>query len=368
MAGYKGITTKIMADGSKAIMVRFKYQNRTYPIKNFTNLFGCKTETQAFNKLQEVKVLISQGKNPLIYSPHTLNDFWNQRYEEKVSSGEWTNSTPINYKYFYDAHIKNTIGHLKLDKITYEDLKKVLKKLAKREAGTKNTLKRLLRPLFAEAVKSGILHENVVNNIDTFQESSDRKIEDRTDDDELSIARRLYDAIPKYKVLSKQQDPEIKMFLYMVLLTAHRMGEIRKIQKEDVNMEKNKIISPKNITKTKEEYHFPIPEECREYIDSIEGGLLFPTLKRGSTYAIFQRLLKLTDIKFNKGKTLSLHDTRRLMLMVMIRNCKIDSMLADSCLSHKQSGVINHYLNFSYKDKVEAYEKYWGLLRENNGK
>lgn len=131
MAGYKGITTKIMADGSKAIMVRFKYQNRTYPIKNFTNIFGCKTETQAFNKLQEVKVLISQGKNPLIYSPHTLNDFWNQRYEEKVSSGEWTNSTPINYKYFYDAHIKNTIGHLKLDKITYEDLKKVLKKLAK---------------------------------------------------------------------------------------------------------------------------------------------------------------------------------------------------------------------------------------------
>lgn len=225
-----------------------------------------------------------------------------------------------------------------------------------------------MRPLFAEAVKSGILHENVVNNIDTFQESSDRKIEDRTDDDELSIARRLYDAIPKYKVLSKQQDPEIKMFLYMVLLTAHRMGEIRKIQKEDVNMEKNKIISPKNITKTKEEYHFPIPEECREYIDSIKGGLLFPTLKRGSTYAIFQRLLKLTDIKFNKGKTLSLHDTRRLMLMVMIRNCKIDSMLADSCLSHKQSGVINHYLNFSYKDKVEAYEKYWGLLRENNGK
>lgn len=364
MAGYKGISTKIMKDGSKAIMVRFKYQNRTYPVKNFTTLFGCKTETQAFNKLQEVKVLIAQGKNPLVYTPLTLNDFWDERFEEKVASGEWTNSTPKNYKYFYDAHVRNTIGHLKLDKISYDDLKKVLRKISDRQAGTKNTFKRLLRPLFAEAVKSGILQENVIEKIDTFQESSDRSIEKRTSENELDIARQLYRAIPKYKVLAKTQEQEIKMFLMMVLLTAHRMGEVMKLRKEDVVLKENKIISPKNITKTKEEYHFPIPEECREYIEGIESGLLFPTLKRGSTYQIFQRLLYLTDINLYNGKTLSLHDTRRLMLMIMIRDCKIDSMLADSCLSHKQSGVINHYLNFSYQDKVEAYEKYWALIRK----
>lgn len=364
MAGYKGISTKIMKDGSKAIMVRFKFQNRIYPVKNFTKLFGCKTETQAYNKLQEVKVLIAQGNNPLIYTPHTLNDFWDQRLEEKVASGEWTNSTPKNYQYFYDAHIRNTIGHLKLDKVGYEDLKKVLKKISNRQPGTKNTFKRLLRPMFAEAVKSGVLQENVVDKIDTFQESSDRSIEKRTSENELEIARQLYRAIPKYKVLAKAQEQEIKMFLMMVLLTAHRMGEIRKLRKENVVLKENKIISPKNITKTKEEYHFPIPEECREYIEGIESGLLFPTLKRGSTYQIFQRLLNLTEINFYNDKTLSLHDTRRLMLMIMIRDCKIDSMLADSCLSHKQSGVINHYLNFSYQDKVEAYEKYWELIRK----
>ena len=364
MAGYKGISTKIMTDGSKAIMVRFKYQNKTYPVKNFTKLYGCKTETQADKKLDEIKVLISQGKNPLTSSPITLNDFWYERFQEKVDSGEWTNNTPRNYKYFYEAHIKNSIGHLKLDKITYDDLKKVLRKIANRQPGTKNTLKRLLRPLFAEALKSGIIQENVVIKIDTFQESSDRSIEHRTSEDELSIIRELYNAIPNYKVLSKQQDPEIKMFLYMVVLTAHRMGEIMKLRKEDVVMKENKIISPPNITKTKEPYHFPIPDECREYFESVEDGLLFPTLKRGSTYAIFQRLLKLTSIKFYKNKTLSPHDTRRLMLMVMIRDCKVDSMLADSCLSHKQSGVINHYLNFSYKDKVEAYDKFWKLIRK----
>jgi hypothetical protein len=47
----------------------------------------------------------------------------------------------------------------------------------------------------------------------------------------------------------------------------------------------------------------------------------------------------------------------------MIKNCKIDSMLADYCLDHKQNGVIDHYLNFDYSSKVEAYNKYWTLIR-----
>jgi integrase len=128
-------------------------------------------------------------------------------------------------------------------------------------------------------------------------------------------------------------------------------------------MEEKKIISPPSITKTKEAYHFPIPKECILYIENIKSGLLFPTIKKGSLYAIFQRLLKLTDIKFYEDKTLSMHDMRRLMLSIMIINCKIDSRLADACLSHKQSGVIQHYISFAYKDIKKSYKKYWKKIR-----
>ncbi|MCK5111212.1 MAG: hypothetical protein KAQ94_06795 [Arcobacteraceae bacterium] len=48
----------------------------------------------------------------------------------------------------------------------------------------------------------------------------------------------------------------------------------------------------------------------------------------------------------------------------MIRECKIDSMLADYCLEHKQSGVIEHYLDFNYEDKKSAFDKYWELVRK----
>jgi len=52
------------------------------------------------------------------------------------------------------------------------------------------------------------------------------------------------------------------------------------------------------------------------------------------------------------------------MLTIMIRDCKIDSIFADSCLNHRQRGVINHYLTFGYDDIKDAYSKYWNLIRK----
>ena len=89
-----------------------------------------------------------------------------------------------------------------------------------------------------------------------------------------------------------------------------------------------KIISPKEITKTKTEYHFPLPQECVEYIKNCKTENLF-TIKRGSVYLLFQNLLSLTKIEIYKNKRLSLHDTRKLMMSVMIKELKIDSRLVD---------------------------------------
>ena len=51
-------------------------------------------------------------------------------------------------------------------------------------------------------------------------------------------------------------------------------------------------------------------------------------------------------------------------MFLMIRDCKIDSMLADYCLEHMQKGVIEHYLNFDYSSKVESYKKYWNYIKD----
>lgn len=364
MGKYQGISTKKLKNGSTAIMVRFKYHSTIYPVKNFTKLFGCKTQKSANNKLNQVKALISDGVDPFSNTPYTLNDIWYERLEIKKKAGDWKQITIENYSYYYEAHIKKVLGQKKLNKITYEDLEKVLNNIADRQGGTKNTLKKLLYPIFEDAIKKGHLNENITKKLNTHKSGNDKNIGLRTNEEGLSIVRKLYNAIPNYKVHCKAQEQEFKTFLYMVVMTAHRIGEIMQLKKEDVILEEKKIISPPSITKTKEYYHFPIPKECLEYIKNIESGLLFPTIKRGSLYAIFQRLLKLTDIKFYEGKTLSMHDMRRLMLTVMISNCKIDSRLADSCLSHKQTGTIRHYLSFTFKDIKKSYKKYWKKTRK----
>jgi integrase len=179
----------------------------------------------------------------------------------------------------------------------------------------------------------------------------------------------MYEGIPYFTIQNnwgiktEEEITEYRMFLYMVLLTAHRYGEILKLKKENVIFSENKIISPKTITKTKEDYHFPIPLECRAYIESIESGLLFPTINKSAIWHVYQRYIRDCEINIYEGKKLSIHDTRRLMLSVMIMDCGIDSRLADSCLNHKQKGVIKHYLHFQYKDIVGAYEQYWKKIK-----
>ena len=352
-----------MKNGEIHFYVRFKYQSKTYPVKNFTKLYGCKNVTQTKNKLAEIKHLISSGKNPFIKTNQTISDLWAERVERKKNNREWSENTSTNYNYYYNANIKPIIGHKFIEKVTYDDLLKIIDSMGDSAGITKNTIKRMLRPMFEECIKRNLITENVVNHLETFKETRNKNLELRTSTKPLKIARQLYKQVDNYKVLSKTQEEEIKNFLYLAILTAHRRGELLKLRKEHVNLEENKIIAPEEITKTDEEYHYPIPKECKKYIKSIESGLLFPTLKLGSLYEIFQRLIKMTNIKIYEGKRISIHDTRRLMISIMITECGIDSVLADKCLSHKQKGVIEHYLSFTYKDIKKSYKKYWKKVR-----
>jgi len=147
-------------------------------------------------------------------------------------------------------------------------------------------------------------------------------------------------------------------------MSAHRYGELLKLTIDDLYLDKDLIISPSYITKTNEEYYFPIPYECKDYLKSIKSGLLFPNLRYTAVADYFKKLVRLSEIEFFKDKSLTPHDTRTLLLNTMIRDCKIDSRLADYCLEHSPNGVIAHYLDFHYEDKKIAFEKYWEFLRQ----
>jgi integrase len=367
---YRGITTK-----NSQIYVRFKYNGRPYPVKNFTKLYGCTTEKTANDKLKEIKVMISAGQNPFITKCETLDDYFYERLELNRNNGTWREHTCKQYKYFYDSIISNkephdkkqrelSIGWKKLDKITYEDLTNLIKSIEHTKGSFKSTLKRILRPIFDEAVKRKEIFENPVALLPVYVVEKKQKVSLRAIDKNLTIARKLYYGIQKYTTRERIQIEQTQMFFTLLLMTGHRYGELLKLEKKDVYMDKNKIISPSSITKTKEEYIFPFPKELYKYFDGIESGLLFPNLKHGSMWRTFQRVIELSDIQLYRDKKISIHDTRSFLLNIMIKDCKVDSMLADACLEHKQSGVIDHYLDFTFKDKKKAFKKYWKKIRQ----
>ena len=367
MAQYKGISKKKMKDGSIAIMVRFKHLGITYPVKNFTRLYGSKTEKDAFEKLCEVKSLLSKNKDPFATSLGTLNDIFKSKIELSEKNRVWTKATIKNYKYFFNKHISPVIGKKSIGKITYEEIMKILNSFSHIQSSAKNKVIDILRPIFKEEHKKGNIFENIMLKVDKYTVKIQREdLSKRTNYNNTEIVRKLYNAISTYNQAHSSNLEQHKMFLYMLLLTAHRYGELNQLEKKHCDLENKKIVSPKEITKTKMDYHFPIPEECFDYIKNHPGGKLFNVPRGGTASRIFHRLLINAKIETIDNHNISMHDTRKLMLSIMISNLGIDSRLADYCLDHKPQGTIKHYLEFSYEDKVIAYKKYWNYVKNVN--
>lgn len=219
-----------------------------------------------------------------------------------------------------------------------------------------------MNPIFKKALKLKAINENPVDELKHYTVGKREDLDKRLREDYLVAIRKLYKAVAVYKPKIGLKN-ELNTYLYLLLMTAHRYGELLKLTIEDVYLDDNKIVSPALITKTREDYHYPIPNECIEYFKTIKSGLLFPNLKAYSVSDYFSKLVTLSEIKIYRNKSVTAHDTRRLLLYIMIKNCKIDSLLADYCLEHKPKGVIGHYTSFSYKDKKEAFIKYWNTIR-----
>lgn len=368
MKKFQGITTKTDKNNNTQIMVRFMYEGKHYPVKNFTKLFGCKTKIDASKKLGEIKVMISKGQNPFVKTENNLNEIFKNRIEQKRNSGKWAEHTISNYQLFYDLEMKQKIGHKKLEKITKDDLLKIVndKEFSNKKSVWRSRLKQILNPIFKESIKGGLIYVNpcdVLENEDV--DETENVIDKIEDDDILYISQELYKAIKKYPCKTKSQKPEYECYLYLILLCGRRIGETCKLERKHCFLKTQKIISPKEITKSKKQVEFPIPDECIDYISSIDDGKLFPNIKRESVYLMFQRLLKYTNIELLPDKILTVHNTRDLLLNNMIEN-GVDSRLADYCLDHKQQGTIQNYLKFSFTQQKEAFELYWGLVRNND--
>ncbi len=368
MSKFKGITEKKMKDGSISIMVRFKYLGVTYPVKNFTKLYGCRTKSTAYRKLEEIRVSLSKNINPFKTSFETFSEIYEDILNTNEANKDWAYYTVKNRRNFFNRYIKNNkdIGRKKVENITFEDVESLLKQFNNSQGSSINTAIDILRPVFKDALEKGLITNNIMasSKFKKKRYTTRKEIEARVKTDAVDIVRSLYEAVHLYgREEALYRNIEIHQnFLYMLLLTAHRSGEIIQLRKEHCDLKRKKIYAPAEITKTTD-YQFPIPDECYEYIKNHQGGLLFPIPKGGTVHRIFRRLVDLAEVERIENENISGHDTRRLLMTIMVEKLGIDSNIADFCLEHKVQGIKAHYLHLKYETKEKAFKKYWHFIR-----
>lgn len=357
MKKYSGIKSLKMKDGTTSVQVRFKHHGKNYGVRNFTTLFGCRTEKKAYEKLQEVKALLSQGINPFDKTSLKLNDLWDKR----VLTATWAENTRKNYIIYYNLVIRNSIGKKQIGKIKYNDIISLKDSLSDKSISYQNRLKVMLNPLFDEAIIKEQITMNPFHLIKNKVAKTATPISKRINEDEESIVKKLYSTLMNEPInWHRNQNEETRIFFLLLLLTAHRFGELMQLKKE--NIYGDKIVSPTEITKTKKDYDFPMPLECKEYIENIENGKLFPNLTRGKVSVRFEKLVEHVNLTSINNSKLTPHDVRRLFMIVCIKNGMNES-LTDYCLEHSQRGVKASYLHFNYQQKVEVFEKYWEIIK-----
>ena len=256
LSKYKGILTKILNNGTKNIYVRFKHNGTNYGVKNFTKLFGCKTEKSAYDKLYEVKIALSQNSNPFDNKSLILNDLW----DKKLLTVKWKENTRKHYINFYDIVIRDTLGRKALNKITAKDILNLKKQYSHKSISYQNRIKSLISPIIDDAIINGDLEYNPLSILKNEVAPSAQSVSEKVIDNELEIAKKMYSKlvnkevqyISDYHHRRFDHNEETNALFTLMLMTVHRFGELLQLKKSDIY--KNKIISPKEITKTNRPY------------------------------------------------------------------------------------------------------------------
>lgn len=351
-------------NGVVCYFARFKFKNKLYPFINLTFKYGVRKPKEAFEKIQVLKSELRSGINPFSKEKNEekkIGELWDFYIENKKN--ELAENTLKSYLKFYKKWLEPSLKNKKLSEVSENDLILIFEKgLKNNGSSSKKNFKKILMPIFKIGLEKEYIKKNILEN-DFFKfkkEVKKQKISQRTNLRHLEIAQKIYKTINLYESQFKKQREELKIFLYLFLMSGHRYGELLQLEKENIILEEQKIKVFKNITKTNIITYFPFPCECYDFFTKIDAGKVFKNIEYGAIYGIFKRLKNKANFDFE----LSAHEVRNLLLNSLI-SLGVDSSLVNrACLDHNQDEVFEAYLDIDFEQKKKIYEIYWENLRK----
>lgn len=354
---FQNVYEVVNQSGHTSYIVRFKYLNKRYSDKNFTSLFGSTTAKKAFDKLNEIKVMLSQGENPFEKIQNiTVDEYFNAYIATINNEDRYIKTT------YYNKHIQKKIGKMSIASVEENHILKILNSstLTNLSDRSKFTTKMILDPMFKMSIRDGKRTDNPLSNIKFKKNTLKKALHSRIITNEKDIVTTLY------KTIQEVSDIQMKIVLLISLMTARRRSEILKLKWEDIH--EDKIFASKDSTKTKIDDEYPLPLEIIELLKEYQVyniGYIF-NIHKDTVTKKFTKIVNNSSIEVVQGSSLTLHDSRHLFMSIMSLETS-NTDLVDKCISHsKRETIKDTYLSFNYNERKKIFQRYWEILRGND--
>ena len=363
---YKNIVSLENANGKNEFFANFMLDGVSYQKKNLTKLFGSTTAKKASDMLEEIKSDIRNGKNPFSKSGGSkVKDIILKSIEDKKSDKD-NSKYKKNLTTFYNLHIDPVIGHLKLDKVKDTHINKIFQSLEGSSKTHKLNLNVLMFKIFETEFRNGNISMNPFYGLEDRYGNHKKKanFDTRLNEPKEDAVRKLFNTALEFGLSHR-------LLFTMSIMLARRIGELYKLRCSHIKRYSNGewyILTTADITKTGIDEKFPLPIEVVELLpefvldDEYKDELLFSFCYSGM-FLKWQKLVKDSDIQLNDGYKITTHDSRYFFISILT-SLKVDSDVADRCLSHENKKNIKQiYLDVDYATRKETFERWWDFLR-----
>lgn len=364
-----GLVIRITPKGHKSFVFRYKYSGtvKRFVIGNFQGVNLAKARTIAGDLQTDVK----KGIDPLAEKQKKVNEPKNITFKElaeifkTIQYPNYRASTKQFYGYVIDGKLVPALGKREIDKISKQEIIRLLDKIATNNGQTMaNRTRSRLHHMFEFAISRNTIKENPVIGTKPYKGGENESERFYSVDEIRSI----------WNTADSLREP-LRSYLKIITLTGQRRTETHNMQWDHLQYVKDPDyhgwiwIIPKEFAKSDRDHEVPLSDMAVEIIQALhkragDNPYVFASGSSGEIPFALKTIKRgIEDVRNHSDvKDFKLHDMRRTMA-TWLAKLGTPAEVVSKVLNHKTGGggslVTRIYNRYEYRNERQTALNKW---------